>query len=158
MHTYSPAAPLISCTALATAELHRRADLAESQQEAMQATYNRPSAVYGREIMWHPAYAAECVAQFSGMPLYEVGPWLLDCQADACNAGQALDLTDYGYLADVLREGLASNPTPLAALRLGRALAWVEQAGAALLPTAQGLLTASRPEAFATLAAPALAA
>ena len=133
-------APAISCFALPVMELHRRNDVAEQQEEDKRTQYSQPDGQYGREIMWHPSFPAECVAIFSNMPLHEVGPWLLDCHADCHNDGEPLDFTDYCYLADVLREGLANNPTPLAALRLSRALAWVEQAGTKLLATQVALL------------------
>lgn len=134
MHTYQVTPPTISCFALPVAEYHRRTDAAEQSEENKRIQNEKPDGNYGREIMWHPCFAAECVAIFSNMPLHEIGAWLLDCQATGLNEGRPLDLTDYCYLADVLREGLADNPTPLAALRLNRALVWVEQAGRALLP------------------------
>lgn len=127
------AAPAISCFALPVEELHRRYDVAEAQEEDKCTQYNQPDGQYGREIMWHPSFPAECVAMLSNMPLHEIGPWMQDCHADSHNEGKPLDFTDYCYLADVLREGLASNPTPLAALRLARALAWVEHEGTTLL-------------------------
>jgi hypothetical protein len=133
LHTTT--APAISCFALPVAEYHRRLDEAEQKEDEKRIQHNQPDGGYGREIMWHHAFPAECVAMLSNMPLYEVGPWLLDCHADSHNDGKPLDLIDYCYLADVLREGLASNPTPLAALRLNRALAWVEQAGTKILVT-----------------------
>jgi hypothetical protein len=140
MTTLQNTAPAISCFALPVAELHRRYDVAEAQVEAKCTKYNRPNGQYGREIMWHPSFPDECVAMLSHMPLHEIGPWMLDCHADSHNDSHPLDFTDYCYLADVLREGLANNPTPLAALRLNRALAWIEQAGTALLAT-QAVMT-----------------
>jgi hypothetical protein len=129
----------ISCLTLPMAELHRRIDAAEEQEEAKRAQHGQLTTAYGREIMWHPAFATECVALLSNMPLWEIGPWLLDCHADLVNEGRTLDLTDYGYLADVLREGLASNPTPLAALRLERALTWVERHATQLSAQQEGV-------------------
>jgi hypothetical protein len=147
-------APTISCFALPVLELHRRYDVAEAEEEGKRTQYERPDGQYGREIMWHPSFPAECVAMLSNMPLHEIGPWLLDCHADSHNEGKPLDLTDYCYLADVLREGLASDPTPLAALRLNRALAWVEQAGTVLLAEQAALM----PVANATTVPPMSAA
>jgi hypothetical protein len=134
MHYPSPAALTVSCFGLPLAEFLRRTDAAEALEAAKRAEFGKPEANYGREIMWHPAFAAECVALLSNMPLPEITTWLREGLAETMHKGGSLDLTDYGYLADVLREGLASEPTPLAALRLARALAWVEQA--ALLPVA----------------------
>lgn len=152
MTTLQTTAPAISCFALPVAELHRRYDVAEAQEEDKRKQYDRPDGLYGREIMWHPSFPAECVAMLSNMPLHEVGPWMQDCHADSHNEGKPLDFTDYCYLADVLREGLAGNPTPLAALRLARALAWVEQAGSALL-TAKVVPLSAFSEAVSHMAA-----
>ena len=124
----------VSCLHLPAEEYLRRVDLAEEAEERMQAHYDRPTAAYGREIMWHPVFATELIGSVSRMPLPEVAINLGNL-ADDMNQGNDLDLADYCYLADCLREGLADNPTPLAALRLTRALTWVEQAGAALLTT-----------------------
>jgi hypothetical protein len=152
---HATAAPAISCFALPVAEYHRRLDAAEQQAEDKCTQYGKPEGQYGREIMWHRFFPAECVAMLSDMPLYEVGPWLLDCHADSHNDGNALDFIDYCYLADVLREGLANNPTPLAALRLNRALAWVEQAGTVLLAKQAALapVTSATDAPFMTVSA-----
>ncbi|MDO7886007.1 hypothetical protein [Hymenobacter cheonanensis] len=131
LHTVVPA---VSCYGLPHDEYHRRIDAAEDLQEQMQAQYNRPDGRYGREIMWHPAFADEYVASIGGTSLVEVAV-IHQKLASYYNQGRPLDLIDYGYLRDLLAEALADNPTPLAALRLARALAWVEQAGAALLAT-----------------------
>jgi len=152
MHVYlASAPPVVSCFALPLAEYHRRTDAAEDLEEQMQAHYNNKGA-YGREILWHPVFSAEYVAVVSNLPLTEVSCWHhgLDTW---CHDKKPLDLLDYCYLADCLREGLANNPTPLAALRLARALAWIEQAAEELLPTAQPHLTADLPEAAPALAA-----
>lgn len=128
-------APLpISCFLLPAAEWQHRTDLAEDAADALCEKHNRPEGRYGREILWHGLFPAEFVASLGNMPLPEITVWLscLD------NEGQPLDLLDYAYLADVLREGLADNPAPLAALRLRRALTWIKQAGSQLLaPPAQ---------------------
>lgn len=132
MHDYfTSVPPVVSCFALPLSEYHHRTDTAEDLEEQMQAHYNNKSA-YGREILWHPAFPAEYVAIVCNLPLTEVSCWHhgLDTW---CHNKKPLDLLDYCFLADVLREGLANNPTPVAALRLVRALAWVEQAGTALL-------------------------
>jgi hypothetical protein len=123
--------PALSCFALTLNQYCDRIDAAEELEDQMQAHYNNKHA-YGREILWHPAFAAEYIAMIGRMPLTEVACWHggLDTW---CHDGKPLDLYDYAYIADLLREGLADNPTPLAALRLNRALAWVEQAGTVLL-------------------------
>jgi hypothetical protein len=123
--------PALSCFALTLTEYCDRLDAAAELEEQLQARYNNQH-TYGREILWHPAFAAEYVHIIGRMPLTEVACWHggLDTW---CHDRKPLDLYDYAYLADVLREGLADNPTPVAALRLNRALAWVEQAGTALL-------------------------
>lgn len=146
--------PAISCFALPLAEYERRTDAAETREEQLQTQYNNKGA-YGREILWHPAFSAEYVAIVSGMPLTEVACWHYHLDT-WCLDKQPLDLLDYCFLADSLREGLANNPTPLAALRLGRALAWVEQAGTVLLVEQAALLSitteATAPHLSATAA------
>ncbi len=122
----------LSCLHLPIAEYYRRTDLAEELEEQKRVQYDRPDGRYGREIMWHPSFPSEFVATLSNMPLYEVAAFLSSNPAKDFNAGRPLDFADYCYLADLLREGLASQPAPLAALRLERALALVKQAGAAL--------------------------
>jgi len=135
-----PVTLAISCYGLPYDEYHRRIDAAEDLQEQMQAQYNRPDGTYGREIMWHPAFPDEYVASVGGSSLVEVTV-IHQKLASYYNQGRPLDLTDYGYLRDLLAEALADNPTPLAALRLARALSWVEQAGAALLAEQEGGLS-----------------
>jgi hypothetical protein len=130
--------PALSCFALTLAEYCDRVDAAKELEEQMQAHYNNKHA-YGREILWHPAFAAEYVAMIGKMPLTEVACWHSGLDT-WCHDSKPLDLLDYCFLADVLREGLADNPTPVAALRLNRALAWVEQAGTALLAQQAALL------------------
>lgn len=141
------AAPALSCLRLPTAEYHRRVSQAEAQEAQQQQKYGHPDAQYGREIMWHPSFAAEFVTAMGHLPLQEVCMWLDGYLAAAYNGGAALDLIDYGYLADVLRDSLASNPAPLAALRLSRTLAWVNMEG-------ERLLAAPIPALLATVAAP----
>lgn len=148
--TFTPP-PAISCFALPVAEFLRRTDEAEDQEEQLREQYKQPSGGYGREILWHPAFAAEFCAIISKTPLYEVAVFL---GTHPFWREEAIGRYDYDFLADVLREGLAGNPTPLAALRLNRALAWVEQAGTALLPSEQALPMV----AHTTPAAEALAA
>ncbi len=121
--------------------------------EAAEETAEQKKENHGREILWHPDFAVGCVQSFSCMPLHEVEPFFGGNLAQTLNVGRPLDRADYLYLADCLREGVADNPTPLAALRLARALAWVEQAAEALLPTAQPHLTAAPFEAAPALAA-----
>ncbi|MDO7886005.1 hypothetical protein [Hymenobacter cheonanensis] len=48
-----------------------------------------------------------------------------------------LGLLDFGYVADVLRAGLANEPSTRDACTYRRALDWVEQVGAASLSTEQ---------------------
>jgi len=139
MNTLHAAVPAISCFLLPKAQFFSRLDAAEEREENVQLRYNRTAGRYGLEIMWHPAFSAEYVAVMSKMPLHEISTWQ-EGLAKWANGEQELDLIDYCYLADVLREGLADNPTPLAALRLGRALAWIEQAGTKLLATQAALL------------------
>lgn len=142
--------PVVSCAALSSAEYFQRTDAAERQALALGAQHNIAEAGHGREIIWHRDFPAELIATVSRMPLHEITQWLrvgewgrVGEQQDADNDRAALlDFTDYGYLADVLREGLANNPTQLAALRLARALAWAEQEGAALLPQEHAVMKA----------------
>ncbi|WP_229725043.1 hypothetical protein [Hymenobacter baengnokdamensis] len=127
-------APLpISCFLLPAAELQRRTELAEERAEALCVAHDRPEGRYGREILWHSLFGAEFVALLSDMPLPESRAWLAADLAGYAHEGQPLDLLDYAYLADILREGLADHPAPLVTLRLRRALAWVKQAGGQLL-------------------------
>lgn len=128
--------PLLPHYGITRAEYGRRLDAADDLALQMREKYNRPDAHYGYDIMWHPDFPAACVESFSQMDLSEVEYFLSGNLAKDFYRGQPLDYADYAYLADCLREGLADSPTPLAALRLTRALTWAEQAGAALLPTA----------------------
>jgi hypothetical protein len=139
MNTLHAAVPAISCLLLPKAQYFSRLDAAEEREENLQVRYNRETGRYGLEIMWHPTFSAEYVAVMSKMPLHEISTWQ-EGLAGWANGEQELDLIDYCYLADVLREGLADNPTPLAALRLERALTWIEQAGTKLLATQSTLL------------------
>jgi hypothetical protein len=144
MNSLHTVAPAISCFALTQEQADRRVDAAKDYVEQLCLRNDKPvekasTSGYARETMWHPAFAAEYVALISKMSLYEVALWG-NGLAGWANNNKPLDLLDYCYLADVLREGLADNPTPLAALRLGRALAWVEQAGTKLLPTQAAML------------------
>jgi hypothetical protein len=137
MLAYQVAAPVISCVALPIAEFHRRSDAAEDLEEQMQLQCGRPDGRYGREIMWHPLFIDEYVSVVKETALVETTLMHQDL-AQYFNQGRPLDSTDYGYLADILRDALAAGPSAQAALRLARALAWVEQAGAALLATEEG--------------------
>lgn len=145
------ASPLVSCFALPEAEYYRRAQKAIDKEEGKRAKYNRPNANYGCEILWHPAFAAEYVAIVSGMQLPEIAPWLrTDGMRQEVETGPAseglfapYDFYDCCYLADVLRDGLAGAPGALAALRLARALAWMERTGEALLPKAEYMAIAA---------------
>lgn len=131
----------LSCLHLPLAEHERRVELAEELEEQIQLRAGRPNGKYGREIMWHPLFAAEFTAAVSGMQLPLIAAYLGHGLARDMNQGRALNLADYAYLADCLREGQADNPAPLPALRLARALAWVEQAGTTLLATQAAQLT-----------------
>jgi hypothetical protein len=136
--------PVVSCFTLPGYEFHRRTATAQEKEDAQRLKYGHPNADYGNEILWHPSFAAELIASVSTMPLPEIAQWLQDGGLEETNHDhqtgeiecKPLDFHDYCYVADLLREGLANNPTPLAALRLARALAWVEQEGAALMPAA----------------------
>lgn len=137
-----PSAPVLP--GLMGSEWERRTDAAEARENALQQEYGNEHA-YGREILWHLLFPAEYVALVSEMPLAEVASYHTLRLAEWCNQGRALDGHDYQYLTDVLREALASQPTELAALRLRRALAWVEQATALLRPTSWPTATPDRP-------------
>lgn len=157
MTTLHPAAPAISCFALPQKQADSRVDAAEDYVEQMCLHYGRPvekasTSNFARETMWCPAFPAEYVALISKMPLHEIALWGQSL-AGWANHNKPLDLVDYCYLADVLREGLADTPAPLAALRLARALAWVEQAGTNLLATQAALLAPASEESTAHLAA-----
>lgn len=135
-----PGAPALGLTG---SEWHHRTDAAEAYEEALQHEHGHEH-TYGREILWHPLFPAEYVTCVSKMPLMEVSEFHVGLPG-WCNQGRALDGHDYYYLADCLREALASQPTELAALRLRRALAWVEQALALLRPTSWPAATPDRP-------------
>ncbi|MGI4862613.1 MAG: hypothetical protein ACRYFZ_01730 [Janthinobacterium lividum] len=123
----------VSCFALAATEIDRRKEAALAREIELCATHRSQNGRYGREILWHPDFAADCVAIVGDLPLSEVTAWLASELPGYANEGAPLDLTDYCYLADVLREGLASPITSLARVRLERALLWVEQTGADIL-------------------------
>lgn len=144
---------LLPTYGISSAEFWRRVDAAEDVEEQLEKESARRSKCFGYDILWHPDFATGCVRSVSCMGLYEIEPFLGGNLTQTLNVGRPLDRADYLYLADCLREGLADNPTPLAALRLARALAWVEQAADALLPSAQPHLAAALPEAAPALAA-----
>lgn len=148
-----PASPILPTYGITRAEYWRRTDAAEDLAEQREQESTRLSKCFGSEILWHPDFTAGFVRSISCMGLHEVEAFLSNDLANGLNGGRPLDHADYRYLFDCLREGLADNPTPLAALRLARALAWVEQAADAPLPNAQPHLTASQPEAAPALAA-----
>ena len=129
--------------ALASREWDRRTTAAEAQEEEMQKQYQNEH-TYGREILWHPLFPEEYVACVSKLPLAEVTV-MQGNLASWCNQDRPLDRYDYAYLADVLREALASQPIELTALRLRRALAYIEQASALLLPTSWPAAMPSQP-------------
>ena len=121
----------------------RRTEAAEAREEALQREHGNEFP-YGQEILWHPLFPAEYVAAVSRVPLTEVSE-VQENLADWANQGHALDYYDYQYLADTLRDALANEPTELAALRLRRALTWVEQASALLMPAPWPAATPDRP-------------
>jgi hypothetical protein len=129
--------------ALASSEWCRRTQAAEDHEEALQRQHGNEHA-YGREILWHPLFPADYVELVSKLPLPELSE-VHHNMDDWANQGKALDQYDYQYLADTLHEALASQPTELAALRLRRALACIEQATALLLPTSWPAATPDRP-------------
>ena len=128
---------------LTGSEWARRTDAAEAREEELQQEHHTTHA-YGREILWHPLFPEEYVACLSKLPLAEVAQ-LQGQLAGWCNQDRPLDRYDYAYLTDVLHEALASQPTELAALRLRRALACIEQASALLLPTTWPAATLGQP-------------
>lgn len=144
---------LLPTYGISSAEYWRRTDTAEDMAEHKQQNGGRLDGAYGCDILWHPDFPVGCVRSISVMALHEIEAFLSGDLSQTLNVSRPLDRADYLYLADCLREGLVDNPTPLAALRLARALAWVEQAAEALLPTAQPRLTASLSEAVPALAA-----
>lgn len=103
----------------------QRTEAAEAREEALQQQHGNEHA-YGREILWHPSFPEEYLALIERMPLREISDFHAHL-AGLFNQNRPLDAHDYAYLADVLREALADEPTPLAELRLRRALAWLEQ-------------------------------
>ena len=128
---------------LASHEWDRRTRAAEAHEEELHQQYQNEN-TYGREILWHPLFPEEYVACVSKLPLAEVAVMQTGL-ASWCNQDRPLDRYDYAYLTDVLREALASQPTELAALRLRRALACVEQASALLLPSSWPAATPDQP-------------
>jgi hypothetical protein len=153
MQAAAPAEPLLPTYGIAYAEYWNRIEAAEELAAQKQQDSGRPNAAYGTEILWHPDFAVGCVRSLSCMPLHEVEPFFGGNLAQTLNVGRPLDRADFLYLADCLREGVADNPTPLAALRLARALAWVERATEALLLSEQPHLTASQFDAAPALVA-----
>ena len=48
----------VSCFALAAAEIDRRKEVAQSREIELCATHRSKNGRYGREILWHPDFAA----------------------------------------------------------------------------------------------------
>lgn len=130
----TPTTPTISCAGLLCDEFVRRVELANDRVEKLADVNNRPENTYGQEILWHLSFPKAFVEMMVMTPLHEVVS-VLDGDCPWSNWGDCpeLELIDYCYLADILRDALADRITAQAHLRLSRALAWVEQEGTVLL-------------------------
>jgi hypothetical protein len=146
--------PAISCFSLPIDELVSRQNFAYERAKAQaqaEGVDDEDAQEIARMTLWHSEFPAGFFLYVSDNDLFRVAADLPN-ELFVANGCRELDFYDYGYVADVLRERLASVClTQGDAQNLRRALAWVEQTGTALLPAEQPTLTASKP-------APALAA
>lgn len=133
--------PAISCFNLNWAELKRRNDVAHQRaaKEARELSKGQPEqalleqyAQVARSILWHTDFADGLRLLVCDRELFEVAAGL-PLDLEGANGEQPLDFWDYGYVADLLRELLATQGLPKGdRLCLKRALAWVEEKGSGL--------------------------
>lgn len=123
--------PAISCFLLTQAEVVRRLNLAHERAEAQAKAENAHSdeALHiAKFTLWHTDFP-------NGLLLLVCDSELFRLTADLpsellrANGGQQLDLWDYSYVADLLRDWLTSRTLPGDLQNLRRALAWAEQQG-----------------------------
>jgi hypothetical protein len=124
--------PAISCFALSQAELLRRENAAHLRAEKLAVQEEVSAYEIGRFQLWHVECPLGLRLVVCDQELFRVTAFL---PADLLemNGGQPLDFWDYAYVADVLREQLATGNDPVGDVRcLRRALAWVEEKGSGL--------------------------
>ena len=146
--------PTLSCFALTLAESVRRIDAAHARAEAQAKAENaHPDDAHclATLTLWHTEFPEGLRTLVRECELFRL---TIDLPRDLvkANGDHPLDFWDYAYLCDLLRDALADNPTPPAALRLARALAWVEQAGTALLATQSTILPSEAAPSLCTAA------
>jgi len=138
MHYLSTPTPVVSCFTLPIDELVQRQNFAYERAKA-QAQTEGADAEDARAIasmtLWHSEFSNGLYMCIRDNELFRVAADLPG-ELLVANGMRELDFYDYGYVADVLRERLASSVVTAGdAQNLRRALAWVEQTGAALLPS-----------------------
>lgn len=127
----APSQHVVSSAGLSTDDFLRRTEAAQERADALAEKYQKSliDNQYGCEILWHPRFGAYFLGMVRDTPLHETVS-ILNSDCPWSNWGDTppqLDLIDYGYLADLLREELAEATTVgKARLRLERALWWVE--------------------------------
>jgi hypothetical protein len=148
--------PAVSCFGMHIDEIVQRQNFAYERAKAKaqaEGADEQDAQDIASMTLWHGFFPDGICLYISDNDLFRVTADLPG-ELFAANGCRELDFYDYGYVADILRERLASCVlTQGDAQNLRRALAWVEQAGAALLPTVQAHLTAALPEAAPALAA-----
>lgn len=138
--------PAVSCFNLPIDELVQRQNLAykraKAQAQAEGADEGDAQSIASMTL-WHGEFSTGIFLYISDNDLFRVAADLPG-QLLRANGCRNLDFYDYGYVADVLRERLTSVYLTLGdAQNLRRALAWVEQAGAALLAGQAAMMPAA---------------
>ena len=137
------AAPAISCFCLPGSVWQARTHAAEQRAAAEAAANpNTVAAALGRSatdaagqaMLWHPEFPTGFRLFVCDLPLYCLTA-ILSEQLRQMNGGRWLDMHDYGYLADVLRDAIRDTAHPAEVLHLRRALAWVKKQGDAVIET-----------------------
>lgn len=149
--TYSPlldnGQPAISCFGLSIDEIVERQNFAYERAKAKaqaEGADEEDAHAIASMTLWHADFPDGLFLYISDNDLFRVTADLPG-ELYVANGCRELDLYDYGYVADILRERLTSCVlTPGDAQNLRRALAWVEQAGAALLPPTRPAATSDQ--------------
>lgn len=128
--------PTISCFGMHIDEIVQRQNFAYERAKAKaeaEGVCEQDAKDIASMTLWHGEFSTGIFLYISDNDLFRVAADLPG-ELYVANGCRDLDFYDYGYVADVLRERLASCVlTAGDAQNLRRALAWVEQAGTTLL-------------------------